>query len=115
MKKNTANLQTGKFHWQLMRLLLDGHKLTSQEAADITGARRAHMDNVIKAMINADLIYVYGYQSKTRTRARVYALKDKNQPDAENPPRMDNATRCSRHRYNKKALSGEVRLGVWGL
>ena len=113
--KNTANLQTGKFHWQLMRLLLDGHKLTSQQAADMTGAGRAHMDNVIKAMMNADLIYIYGYQAAERTRARVYAVKDNNQPHAENPPRIDNATRCARHRNNKKALSGEVRLGVWGL
>jgi hypothetical protein len=73
------------------------------------------MDNVIKAMKDAGLIYVCAYQAAERTRARVYALKDKSQKDAERPPRIDNATRCSRHRYNKKALSGEVRLGVWGL
>jgi hypothetical protein len=113
--KNTANVMTGKFHWRLMRLLLDGHKLTSQQGADMTGANRAHMDNVFKAMRDAGLVYVCGYQSAGRTRARVYAVKDKSQEDVENPPRIDNATRCSRHRNNKKALSGEVRLGVWGL
>lgn len=103
------------YHWQLIRLMMDGKRFSVLEATEAVGCNRANMERMIGLMHEHRLIYIYSYGASTRTRHRIWAWRDDNQSDAERPRRMTNAERCQSYQNKKQALSGTVRLGFWEL
>jgi hypothetical protein len=103
------------YHWQLVKAFIEGFKMTTTEAHTMIGSNPANIQKNITQMHKYGLIYVAGFKQVGTTKARVWALRDNGQVDAERPQRSPNSERCRRYKQNKRALSGAVRLGLWGL
>jgi len=103
------------YHWQLIRMLMDGAQLSAAQITESLGCNRGNTERIINNMHHHGLIYVIRYSSTATAIHRVWAWRDGDQEDVPRPNRVSNSDRCAKYRWNQKVKAGEVRLGVWGL
>ena len=101
--------------FKLIHYLLQGNEVTAPLAVKVIGCSHAYGDRMVSLLHKEKIIYIHRYDCATRTRVRVFRLRDANQEDAVRPPTLSNTQRCASYRNTKKALSGAVRLGLFGL
>lgn len=110
-----AEVRNRDYHWQLIKLLMSGEKLSALDMSNAVGCNRSNADRMVKLMRDYGLIYICGHEAIGTVLTRIYAWRDRGQEDAERPARMTHSDRCQKYRQTKRVLSGEVRIGIWGL
>jgi hypothetical protein len=101
--------------YKLIHYLLQGNEVTAPSAVEVTGCSHAYGTRMLLLLRQEKIVYIHRYDSASRTRVRVFRLRDAEQEDAERPPVLSSKQRDARFRNTRKALSGSVKLGMFGI